>query len=77
MKEEVRRNEKDDPQGKTLPEVMLPIIAQLQVDRKFAAAHVYRSVQHSFGRFSGTDIPTDVLFQPGMLKAYENWLRGN
>lgn len=40
MKEEVRRNEKDDPQGKTLPEVMLPIIAQLQVDRKFAAAHV-------------------------------------
>ena len=77
MKEKEVRNEKDDPQGKALPEVMLPIIAQLKVDRKYAAAHVYRSVLRSVGRFAGNDIPVDALFQPGMLKAYENWLRGS
>lgn len=77
MKEKEIRNEKDNPQDKALPGVMLPIIEQLKVDRKFAAAHVYRSVQHSVERFAGNDMRINILFQPGMLKAYENWLRSN
>lgn len=61
----------------TLPEAMLPIIEQLNSEKKFSAVHTYSCVLRSFMRFMEEEVLTiEEVFQAGRLKEYEGWLRG-
>lgn len=63
---------------------MAGLITALKEEKKYATAHNYRSVLHSFIRFSGerstpalpgnTLIPMQEVFMPERLKEYETWL---
>ena len=74
--------------GDNLTDYMETVIADLEKEGKFPAAHVYRSVLRSFTRFWNTPVsmrsdPTSVpnvlapiqdVFTPERLKEYETWL---
>lgn len=74
--------------GDNLTDYMETVIADLEKEGKFPAAHVYRSVLHSFTRFWNAsapmrDDPTSMsnvlapirdVFTPERLKEYETWL---
>jgi hypothetical protein len=60
-----------------LASYILAVTEQLKRERKFAAAHGYVSVLHSFQDFAGgrgIPLPMDEVFTPMRLKAYEEWL---
>ena len=57
-----------------LASYILAVTEQLKRERKFAAAHGYVSVLHSFQDFAGgrgIPLPMDEVFTPMRLKAYE------
>ena len=74
--------------GDNLTDYMETVIADLEKEGKFPAAHVYRSVLRSFTRFWNAsapmrDDPTSMsnaltpirdVFTPERLKEYETWL---
>ena len=74
-----------DQERVVLAIIMPPIIEQLRRDKKMSAVHTYGSTLRSFLLFSEGEksleegalcLPTaDDLFQPGILKSYETWLR--
>ena len=74
--------------GDNLTGYMETVIVDLEKEGKFPAAHVYRSVLHSFTRFWNTPVsmrtdpasvpnvlaPIQDVFTPERLKEYETWL---
>ena len=74
--------------GDNLTDYMETVIADLEKEGKFPAAHVYRSVLRSFTRFwnasapmrndptsmSNVLAPIQDVFTPERLKEYETWL---
>lgn len=57
---------------------MLSVIGQLKEEKKHSSVHTYTAVLHSFTDYSGgkeAGMAVDLVFQPGQLKEYQDWLR--
>lgn len=61
-----------------LAEYVAKVIVQLEEEKKYPAKRTYRATLNSFMKFSGgteVEMPIGIVFTPGRLKKYEEWLR--
>ena len=77
-KEVLKEKMKEERPSLWLLDVMCAVIEDLRRDQKFSAVRTYGSTLRSVMKFMAEEDnrPTvHVVFQPGMLKQYQEWLR--